>query len=953
MAGTRSGIFPGRGWAHTPAELAGRGEDLAVLRAFVYGLSAQGGAVLLTGEPGTGKSALLDATQEIAAAAGIRVLRAAGAESADDSFFALNQLLLPLRGLLDRLDNPQQDALNVAVGFRDGPAHDPLVVSNAALALLRAAASEDRPLLLIVDNLQWVDQASVQVFAFVARRLPGSRVGILVAERTGASRLSGLGLPDHEVLPLNDDASVALVAHRFPDLAPAVRRRIVTEARGNPLALLELPAGLSDPQRSGLDPLPPVLPLSRRLRAAFSSPVAALPAAARYLLLLAVLEGTGHLGLLRAAAAPHCEIDDLAPAERAGLVRVDGAIGRMVFSHPLVRSAVMELSASGEVRKAHRALAAQLRDQPERSVWHLAGAALEADADVAGLLERLARQALDRGDANGGVAALIRAARLSPAGVDRGRLLAEAAYLSAAVTGELPRVPRLLREARQAAPVPGGSAGSPGSPGSGASLHAAAADACLRLNGGDDIDTVHRLLTDALGASRGEPRSSGRALTAALETLLMVCAEGERADLWRSFEEALRAHAADGRDELNLLTRTLADPARSAIGVLGQLDAAIAGLSAETDHRRTLALGAAAARTDRLAGCREALWRVARDGPEGGAVLPALTALNLLCHDGLQAGAWDEAWELAEECLRACQSYGYAARAWRAREHLAMIAAARGDDPLVRELTREMSQWAAPRGITAALMAVHRARSLTALGRGDFEEAYREAAAISSPGELASHVPDALPAVFDLVEAAIRSGRREEAAAHVAAARAARIAEISPRLALLVTASAAFAASAGRDTGGDNRGDRPGRLFEQALGIRGAERYPFEFARVRLAYGEHLRRTRAASDARAQLDAALAAFRALGARPWADRAANELRAARLIPARTENNRVTALTAQERQIVSLAATGLSNKEIGQRLYLSPRTVSSHLYRVFPKLGVSSRASLRDALIALNA
>jgi DNA-binding CsgD family transcriptional regulator len=928
------GIFPGRGRVCEPPELVGRDRDLAVIRAFVDGLPAQGGALLLSGEPGVGKSALLDAAEEMAATAGVRVLRAAGAGSGDVGFSGLNQLLLPLRDDLGRLDGLQQHALSVALGFSEGPAPGRLVVSNAALALLGQAAA-GRPLLLIADNLQWVDPASAMVLGFVARRLSGRRAGLLAAERTVASRLGDLGVPGYEVPPLDDDASASLVATRFPDLAPGVRQRIVSEARGNPLALLELPAGLSDLQRSAPAALPTVLPLSRRLRALWSSQVSTLPAAARYLLLLAVLEGTGDLSLLRAAAAGRCEIDDLVPAERAGLVHVDEATHRVSFSHPLIRSAVMELSASAEVRRARLALAAQLGDHSERAAWHLAGAAIQPDDGVAGLLEQVARQMQDRGDASRAVTALMRAAQLSSHDRDRSRLLAEAAYLSATVTGELPLVSRLLAEARRAALEPGGS------PGPDASLHAAVADACLRLNGADDIDTVHRLLTGAIGAWPAVPRASGTALIATLHALLTVCAAGGRPELWEPFDAALAGLVPGGCAELDLLARTRADPARSAIGTLGQLDAAIAELAGRTGHRRTVVLGAAAAHTDRLAGCREALRRVVRDGRAGGAVLPAISALNLLCLDGFVTGAWDEARQLAEECLRVCQSAGHPAHAWMAREHLAMIAAARGDNELVRELTGNMLRWAMPRGITSAQMAVHRAGSLAALGGGDFEEAYREAAAISPPGSLASHVPHALWVGMDLVEAAVRTGRQREAAAHVAAMRQARIAAISPRLALLVTASAALAAPPGR----------AGQLFEQALGIRGADRWPFEFARVQLAFGEHLRRVQATRNARVHLGAALATFRALGARPWADRAANELRATRLTLTKAEFRRMPALTAQEHQIVSLAAAGLTNKQIGERLYLSPRTVGSHLYRVFPKLGVCSRAGLRDALIAL--
>ncbi len=927
-----AGILPGRAWTQKPSELVGRDEELAVIRACVYELSAHGGTLLLSGEPGVGKSALLDAAAEMASIAGIRVLRAAAADFEKISFSGLNQLLLPISAGISRLDAAQRDALNGALGFSEGTMCDPLVVSNAALALLRQAAA-DGPLLLIVDNLQWMDQASATVLGFAARRLTGSRAGVIAAARTGTDRLFGLDVSSYEVQPLDGDSAVRLVADRFPDLAPSVRRRIVTEARGNSLALLELPASLSDLQRSGLAALPAALPLSRRLKAAFSSRVSALPAATRYLLLLAVLEGTGDLSLLRAAAAGQRE-SDLDPAEQAGLVRVDETAHIVIFAHPLTRSAVMELSASGEVRRGHLALATQLSDQPERRAWHLAAAAVEPDEEAASLLERVARLMQERGDASRAVTTLIRAAQLSPHRRDRSRVLAEAACLSATVTGELTLVPRLLAEARRAALE------SAGSTGPDASLHAAVADASLMLNGGDDIDSVHKLLADAIRASPAVARASGTELIAALHALLTVCAAGGRPELWEPFDQALAGLVPGGRAELDLLAKTHADPARSAISILSQLDAAIAGLSRETAQWRTMVVSAAAARTDRLAGCRVALWQVARIGRESGAVLPAISALTLLSLDGFLTGAWDEAWQVADECLRACQSHGHFAGAWMVREQLAMIAAARGDEELVRELTEELLRWAMPRGITLAQMAVHRVGCLAALGRGHFEEAYREAARISPPGILASHVPHALWAVMDLVEAAVRTGRQQEAAAHVAAARAARIAEISSRLALLVTGSAALAAPT----------DQARQLFERALGIRGADRWPFEFARVQLAFGEHLRRVRAPGEARAQLGAALAAFRALGARPWAERAANELRAARLIPAKTECHRVTALTAQERQIVSLAAAGLTNRQIGERLYLSPRTVGSHLYRVFPKLGVSSRAGLRDALIA---
>jgi DNA-binding CsgD family transcriptional regulator len=912
--------------------LPGRELDLDVIRTFVSGVADGGGALVLSGEPGVGKSALLDAAAGMAAEAGIRVLRAAGAGFEDVSFAGLNQVLLPLRDEFGLLDALQRNALNVALGLDDGPPGDRLVVSNAALALLCRAAA-DRPVLVVVDDAPRLDRASALVLGFAARRLGGSRVGFLAAARSGAQGFFGPDMPGHEIRPLDEQAAADVLDARFPGLAAGVRQRIVAEAQGNPLALLELPAMLSDGQRAGVTAMPAVLPLSRRLRTLFVTRVSELPAPTRYLLLLAALDGTGNIGVLQAAAGEQLRMDDLDPAERAGLVYLEEDTGRLAFSHPLIRSAVMALSASGEVRRAHAALAGQLRDQPERRAWHLAEAAIEPDEVVAGLLGHAARKMLRRGEATGAVTALMRAAQLSPQGCDRSRRLAEAAYLGATVTGELPSVRRLLAEARQAAPQPAGSQPA-------GSLHATVAAAHLLLNTDGDIDTVHGMLVHAIKTAPGAFDAYDGTLIAALQTLLLVCSFGGRPDLWEPFEEAMAGLIPSAPAELSLLAGTYADPARSAVGVLDQLDAAISDLPRVSDHSRILALGAAAAHTDRLAGCREALRRVADEGRRGGALLPAITALTLLSMDGFTAGGWDDAHRLAGECLQACQAHGYPSRAWMAREQLAVLAAARGEDDVVRELTGEMVRWALPRGIVQARMAAHRAGSLAALGRGNFEEAYREAAAISPPGTLAPAVPHALWVAMDLVEAAVRTGRRDEAAAHVAAMREAGLAEISPRLAMLTAACAAIAAPACEAS----------QLFERALAVPGAGRWPFELARVQLAYGEHLRRARATGDARARLGAALATFRALGARPWADRAAGELRATGLAATRSQGHGSTTLTAQEREIATLAAAGLTNKQIGQRLYLSHRTVADHLYQVFPKLGISTRAALRDALTA---
>jgi len=914
-----------------PTALAGRDADLAAIRAFVAESSVRGSSLLLSGEPGVGKSALLDAARDIASAAGIRVLQALGAEfEADISFAGLNQVLLPVADDLGQLSPTHRAALEVALGLTHGTEPDRLVVSNAALALLRQAAA-NTPLLVIVDDLPWVDRASCLVLGFAARRLAGSRIGFLAAARTeGESFFDRGDLPAHEVRALDDESAAGLLDAKFPRLAPRVRERVLTEAQGNPLALLELPAELTAPQRAALEALPVTLPLSKRLQELFTARAADLPAPTRYLLLLAVLEGHGDLGVLQAAAGQH-GIDDLAPAERAGLIRVVEDTGQLVFRHPLIRSAIVQLAPSSDQRRAHRALAAHFVDDPERRAWHLAYAVVAPDEDVASQLTRLARQVLRRGDAARGQATLLRAAQLSPRAADRSSRLSEAAYLDMCVTGEVLRVPQLLADARQAAPEPRGP------------LHASVAAAHLLVNTEGDVDSAHRVLVDALAAPARRPVDDDGAVVNALHTLLMVCSFADRPEMWAPFDAAMARLGPRLPADLHLLAGTYADPVRTAAGVIGQLDAAIAALGTESDPVRILTVGTAAFYTDRLAGCREALWRVAREGRQGGAAAQAITALTLLGTDGFMSGDWDAAQQAAEECLLSSEARGCLMRAWLPRVLAALLAAARGDYDAARELSAQTVQWALPRGIRQAQTAVRQVTALAALGRGDFEEAYQEAAAISPPGVFASHAPYALRVVLDLVEAAVRTGRHDDARAHVRAMREARIGRLSPRLDLLVTASAAVAAP----------GQEAAPLFRAALAVPGADRWPFDFARVRLAYGAQLRRDRATVEARAQLAAAAATFRVLGARPWADRADNELRAAGLGVSRAAGYGLSELTAQERQIASLAAVGLTNKEIGQRLYLSHRTVSGHLYQIFPKLGITSRAALRDALSTLPA
>ena len=919
------------------SDLVGRDQELALIVSFLKDVAAEGGTLLFTGEPGVGKTALLDAAEEAAEAGGLQVLRVTGSEFGTQvNFSGLAQLLQPLSDDLRSLSSVHRRALAAAVAGDAGePPQDRLIVFQATLALLGQAAGR-RPLLTIVDDLQWLDRSSASALGFVARRLAGLRVGFLAVSRPGAESFSErAGLTEHELRPLDPASAASLLSARFPDLAPRVRQRLLAEAQGNPLALLELPSRLSGPQRAALASLPSVLPLGRRLQALFASQVGELPTGVRRLLLLAALDGSGDLRVLQATGTGWT--GDLAQAEQARLARIDEGTGRLAFRHPLIRSAVVELATGEDRRLAHRALAELLADQPERRAWHLGEAAAGPDEPVAALLEEVATQILRRGDAVGAVSALLRAAELSPARSDRSRRLAHAAMVGAAFTIEVGTITPLLAEAGQSGP------------GSGISLMSAVAAAFMLLNGDGDVLTAHRLLTRTIEeqAAPDPERIGDVGLFGAVSALFILCELGGRAELWAPFHAAVSRFAAGLPAELRLLDQAYADPARTAAAVLSQLDDAIASLRAETDQLRILTISRSTHFTDRQAGCREALWRVVREGRQGSAVAPLITALEHLSLDSWMTGQWDQAQELADECLELCLAHGYLPLTWTVRYRQALLAAARGAYDTAEALTAEMTEWAVPRRIGQAELAARHVRSVAALGRGDFTGAYQHAAAISPAGVLASHVGYALWVLLDLVEAAVRTGRRAEAAAHVQAMRDADLGAISSRLSLIVTAAAALTTS--RDGA---RG-----LFETAVVTPGADQWPFDLARVRLLYGEWLRRERSTTEARAQLSAANRTFQQLGARPWQARAGNELRAAGLaVPAAEPGSRgipgAELLTPLDRQIAELAAAGLTNKQIGERLYLSHRTVAAHLYQLFPRLGITSRAALRDVLDAMD-
>jgi DNA-binding CsgD family transcriptional regulator/energy-coupling factor transporter ATP-binding protein EcfA2 len=891
-----------------------------------------GAALVILGDPGVGKSALLSAAAGIACARGGRVLTAVGLEhEAEISLSTLSLLLQPVQAHLPELAAPLRECLTVALGLADGPTPSRLMIANAVLELLRLVANE-RLVLILVDDLQWADRLSAAVLGLVSRRLTGSRIGFLAAARTDETGFfESSGVPEMHLEALDREASSRLLDAEFPTLAPRVRHRVLSESEGNPLALLELPAALSLPERSAEQLLPDVLSLGRRLQRTFADRLVGLPDPVRAVLLLAALDDTGDIRVLH-HATDLSGLDLLAPAERAHLVRVEDGAGRVIFRHPLVRAAVVAASTSAERRHAHRTLAQHSIDQPDRRAWHLAAACVEPDVTVSALLSDTAERVLRRGDAVAAVAALIRAADLHPDGTQRSRLLAKAAFVGADVTGDLRNVARLLADARRADPEHGDS------------LPAAVAAAYALLSGDGDILTAHRLLVGAIETytvrkvGRPGPDTLDPPYIDALHSLLSVCSWAERPELWAPLLSAIAELGTRLPRLLHLRVHVQGDPARLDAATLAEFDRAILALREPTDPTQTAQLAIAAMYVDRIDECREALWRVIEDGRAGGAINSGIRAMMALGVGDFAVGRWDEALDLASEGLSLCKTHGYGLQTQFLRAGQALIAAGRGDEDLVRALTEQMMRWAVPRRQGLVQMFAHHARGLSALGHGSFEAAYQHLSAICPPGEFPAYTGYAVKIPLDLVEAAVRTGRHDEAAAHVDAMRNANLALLSGRLALTTAAAAALCES----------GDEAVALYEQALNLADTNRWPFDLARVHLAYGEHLRRHNAPRAAKPHLDVALEMFERLGARPWITRTDNELRTSGRSRRHHDDVLAGALTPQEREIGLMAASGMSNKQIGEHLFLSPRTVATHLYRAFPKLGITSRAALRDAL-----
>lgn len=869
----------------------------------------------MRGEAGVGKSALLEYVARNAP--GCRVARASGHEYERELAYAgLHQLCGPLLDLRERLPAPQRDALAAAFGLSPAPAPDRFLVGLGVLGLLSVVA-EDQPLLWVIDDAQWLDRTSALTLAFVAHRLLAEPVGLVFGVREPSEVPELNGLPELRVTGLGDGDARALlesaVAGRLDEL---VRDRIVAEAHGNPLALLELPRGLTSAELAGGFGMPDATPLTNRIELSFRRRLDPLPADTRMLLLIAAAEPVGDVSLLwRAAARLGLGADAAAPAQSAGLIDLGG---RVQFRHPLVRSAIYRTATVPDRERAHQALAEATDPDvdPDRRAWHRAYATTTPDEDVAAELESSAGRAARRGGVAAAAAFLERAAELTPDPVRRGRRTLAAAT-SMVESGSLEAAHQLLAVA-----------------------------------GMFPLDDVEHARLVHLRARIVFARRRGRDAPPLLLDAANRLAPLDPASAREAYMEAFGAAIFAGRLNHEVGPHDVAAAARGASGGGRPADLLLDGLT--TRYTDGYVAG--------VAPLRRALTAFGQDGDPGDVMrwfwLPWLVAGDL----------WDdEMWhQLATRAVRLCRDAGalsllplalsdravvhlhageFAAAASLADEAYA-ITDATGNAP-VRFAKSLLAAW---RGSEAEVPA-DRGRELAgAIARGEGRavggQRYVSAVLDNGLGRYDTALVSARTAVeyedlgvfgfalVELIEAAARSGARDEAAAAFGRLRE-RTTAAGTDWALGVQAWSAALLSDG--PAAESR-------YREAIERLARTRVAVHRARAHLLYGEWLRRENRRVDARTHLRTAHETFDRIGAGPFAGRARRELEATGETARRRTVDSHDALTPQEGQIARLARDGLSNPEIGAQLFISPRTVQYHLGKVFAKLEITSRSQL---------
>jgi DNA-binding CsgD family transcriptional regulator len=914
------------GGPSAPGGLAPRGrrDECAVIdRLREQARAGRSGVLVVRGEAGVGKTALLD--YAIASASDMFVVHASGVESEMDLAFALlHQLCVPLLHRLEGLPTPQRHALEIPFGLSEGPAPDRFFVGLAVLGLLSEAAQE-RPLLCVIDDAQWLDGASAQALAFVARRLQAESVVVLFAVREPIRELDAL--PELVVEGLRDSDARQLLTSVVPGrLDPRVADQLVAEAHGNPLALSELPRGLTPAQLAGGFGFPEALSLVGRIEERFLQRLEALPADTRRWLLVAAADPTGDPALVwRAAARLGLTGAALDPLADADLIEI-GA--RVRFRHPLVRSAVYRAAAPVERRRVRAALAEATDPQvdPDRRAWHIAEATAGTDESVAGALERAAARAQARGGLAAAAAFLERAAALTPDLLRRGpRALAAAqakyeagalgdavALLATAETGGVDDLQRgrvdLLR-----------------------------AQIAFAVQRGGDAPEL--LLEAARALEVVDPDRARTTYLEALEAARFADRLARGANLVEVSKAALAGPAPrqPPRPTDLLLQGVATLPIDGHAAAVPILKAALRAFRAEAvlppEESRWLSFACRAAWDvwDEES-WRELATRELRRARDAGALTAMPLLLSSLSYLQVLCGELSAAESLLDEIRAITAATGIPAH----RYVEIWVAALRGREPELLALVEDFTTDAKARGEGFALGFAGQARAVLYNGLGRYTEAF---AAVREAVDVAPHSELSTPsAVAELVEAAARAGER-------------RLAERALERLTLST----------RPSGGDwalgvearsrallSDGDAADHLYQEAIERLRRTRVRVQLARTHLLYGEWLRRERRRLDARDQLRTALELFTSMGAEGFAGRAERELLATgeRVRKRRVETREQ--LTPQEIQIARLGRDGLSNAEIGARLFISQHTVAYHLRKVFSKLGITSRNQLRQVL-----
>jgi len=879
---------------------------------------SKGSAIVVRGEAGIGKSSLLAEVAARAREHGMLVLTTAGAQSETHLPFAgLHQLLRPVLGGMPQLEPSQRAALRAAFGMGEPVAPNLFMVGIAVLELIAEAATRS-PVFVVADEAQWLDPSSCETLAFVARRVEAEPIVIAFGVRDGLyNHIDETGIPQLHLDGLDAATSAALLDANTPGLSPPVRALVLDYSAGNPLALLELPTALDREVTHVATPLP----LTQRLERAFGAQLSGLNAPASTLLLLAAIDPAGTLvEFLQAGqsiAQTAVSIDSFAQAQRLRLVAIDDEWVR--FRHPLLRSAVYQAASEGERRQAHAALGDVLDADLDRRAWHRAAAAVGPDESRAQDLITAAANAERRGALDVAVAALDRAAALSVDPRRRAARLVEAAEIALGADRGQEIAARLLASVNLADLDPARRAlfawlrDVYGPSWSGSEQTRAFVHAADEARSSGDSLLALRLFSQA--ALRlwwtNVDRQTRELVVGALDRL-----EVEHDDPHLIMSLALAAPVERGATLLELVKRLAAEPVTDAVTAFAFGQAAQALGIFDLAHRMfssAIPILRRQARPLLLAqALAEQAWAAVHLGNIGSGLPLAHEAVGLAIEIGLHR--WAPAARLAEATLNAL----------------------RGDFERAESLAEEAESVLLPMGANPLLALVELARGRNALLRGDHSVAYEHLKRISDPKDIAYHMYAQFWVAADLVEAAIQSGHELEALDAIATLEPVAAQSRSPVLEIGLRFARALVAP----------DDEAEALFEAA--ITEDTSLPLMVARSQLAYGLWLRRQRRIAESRGPLRAARDAFQAMGATPFVERASQELRASGESSPKRLPRASDRLTPQELQIAQMAAAGMSNREIGQSLFLSHRTVGFHLYRLFPKLGITSRNQLRGAL-----